>query len=474
MSSTVCINIDDIRLPLYTGKSPIVSGNCYNSDKTFMSLCDDTARNAKMIIVSNTDEHEFINYIECLQNNGYGLISTEKIENNEYATFTCGNGLLYAYYTAPKGTVNIIYDPVSALANDISHVDSGENSAIEFYMYGLDMKCGVLPECGDADAPHIGLLLIAKCSDNSLILVDGGAPYHVKEERGERLNEFLHIITNTPAEEKVRISCWYLTHTDGDHLWGFEEFIQRYQDKYDLKSICANVPFEWLKISYPKEYDMAKAFSSWLCENYPNCKEIKIHTGQHIKFAGITMRAIYTHEDRVDPISGKNDLIGRSLNHASTVIKIETDDMSMMVLGDALESCETCILTSFSMKTLKSDIVQVSHHTFNGVSKNLYDQIAAPIHLAPVSYGWYCLRHYSSKLRALYPDFEEIFKEKTVYFCGKPEYTVGFSSIYGKICVIRKPETFPDFDINDKETEKLAMRLLDTIGNGKYKDIPTS
>ncbi len=321
MSSAICINVDDIVLPLYTGKAPIVSENCYNSDKTFTSLCDDTVQKAKMIIVSNTDETEFLNYVECLKNNGYTLINIEKLENNAYASFTDGKGLLYAYYTASKGMVNIIYDPVSTLPSKISEITNEAIVPPEFYMYGLTMKSGVLPESGDDNAPHIGLLLVVRCADNSVILVDGGAPYHTKGELGEQLDRFLHDITNTPEKEKVKISCWYLTHTDGDHLWGFEEFIQRYQDKYDLKSICANVPFEWLKISYPKEYDMAKTFSSWLCENYPNCKEIKIHTGQNIRFAGITMRAIYTHEDRVEPISGKNDLIGRSLNHASTVIK---------------------------------------------------------------------------------------------------------------------------------------------------------
>ena len=469
MSSAICINIDNIALPLYTGKSPIVSENFYNSDKTFMSLCDGTIQSAKMAIVSNTDETEFLNYVECLKNNGYTLISIDKSENNAYASLTDGKGLLYAYYTAPKSTVNIIYDPVSAIPSELSGIAAKPIAAPEFYMYGLNMKSGVLPECGDENAPHIGLLLVVRCADNSVILVDGGAPYHTKGALGEQLDRFLRDITNTPENEKVSISCWYLTHTDGDHLWGFEEFIQRYQDKYDLKSICANVPFEWLKISYPKEYDMAKTFSSWLCENYPNCKEIKIHTGQSIEFAGVTMRAIYTHEDRVDPISGKNDLIGRSLNHASTVMKIETAGMSMMVLGDALESCESSILTAFGTETLKSDIVQASHHTFNGVSKKLYDKIDAPIYLAPVSYGWYCLRHYSSKLRALYPDFEEIFKDKAVYFCGKFKYTVGFSAPNGRIEAVLQPEPQPRFDINDEATKERADKLLDTVGGGQYK-----
>ena len=152
-------------------------------------------------------------------------------------------------------------------------------------------------------------------------------------------------------------------------------------------------------------------------------------------------------------------------------MKIKTDGMSMMVLGDALESCEDCVLKSFSRETLKSDIVQTAHHTFNGVSKKLYDEIDAQIHLASVSYGWYCLRRYSSKLRAIYPDFEEIFKNKTVYFCGKPEYTVGFSSKNGKIRVICEPEPSPDFDVNNKDTERLAMNILDTMAGGKYKDI---
>ncbi len=175
------------------------------------------------------------------------------------------------------------------------------------------------------------------------------------------------------------------------------------------------------------------------------------------------MQAIYTHEDRVDPITGNSDIVGRSLNHSSTVIKMQSDGISMMVLGDVLTTGEECILKAFTRKTLKSDIVQVSHHTFDGASQKLYDEIDADIYLAPVSYGRYCLRYYSSKLRVLYPDFEAIFKNKSVYFCGKPEFTVGFSSINGQISVICEPEKLPNFDINDKETERMANeRLGDT------------
>ena len=184
MSSAVCINIDGIALPSYTGKAPTVSETFYNSDKTFMSLCDDAVQKAEMIIVSNTDEAEFLNYVECLKNNGYTLISIDKLENNAYASFTDGKGLLYAYYTARKGTVNIIYDPVSVLPSELSLLANKTVNSPEFYMYGLTMKSGVLPQCGDDNAPHIGLLLVVRCADNSIVLVDGGAPYHTRGALG--------------------------------------------------------------------------------------------------------------------------------------------------------------------------------------------------------------------------------------------------------------------------------------------------
>ena len=58
---------------------------------------------------------------------------------------------------------------------------------------------------------------VIRLSDNSLILMDGGAKYQATKEGTGELMSFLREITGTSEGEKIRISSIIITHAHSDH-----------------------------------------------------------------------------------------------------------------------------------------------------------------------------------------------------------------------------------------------------------------
>ena len=71
---------------------------------------------------------------------------------------------------------------------------------------------------------------------------------------------------------------------------------------------------------------------------------------------------LQTHEDFV--AFGGNEK-QEDFNDTSTVIKVEFDGKSFLLLGDINKNGEAQLLKHYTSKTLKSDIVQAAHHVFN-------------------------------------------------------------------------------------------------------------
>ena len=452
-------------LPYFKGEKPAFSRAVYDSGKLITNVADSSAKSTEMLVVSNTNKTEFDGYIDRLKGYGYELSDTQTIESNVYTTLTKGENVAYIYYTTNKNTINVILDKGSNTPKDVA-IETPETAAAvpALYMYGLNQHPGDFVVSGVEGADTDGMLLIARCADNSVIIVDGGSAAQMQQAQRKELNDFLHEITGTVEGGKINIACWFLTHLHDDHFGGFQAFINEYFAQYDLKSICANIPFGFEEAKGININDL----SNFINEKYPDCKEVKIHTGQKLEFAGVLMQALYTHEDQVSATTGTSDITKSDLNHTSTVLKMNVGGMSVMVLGDALENAETCLTTAFTSETLKADVVQIANHAYEGVSENLYGIIDADICLVPNSYGRYLLRFDDAAVMATYPNLADIFEASTVYYSGKLEFTVGLAMGEGEITVVYEPapcpEYVPEMIIEIKKDEETKWNALEVLG----------
>lgn len=95
----------------------------------------------------------------------------------------------------------------------------------------------------------------------------------------------------------------------------------------------------------------------------------------------LTIDVLAAHEDAVDAGTGVSEM--KAGNDMTSVVRVGLPDGSVfMVLGDYTSSREESILRFFRPEFLKSDLVQVAHHSWNSLP-DLYLAIAAPHALWP-------------------------------------------------------------------------------------------
>jgi len=422
-------------LPYYKGGDSLRTAPiAYNAGSLLTAASD--AVNSKQAVVSRTSPEEFEAYVQRLVDFGFEKRSENTIESNRYVTLQKDNEQVYAYYTADRRSVNVILEPVGVSPEEFSYtVNAEQNNGAQFYMYGLEMHQGDAEVDGAAAYPNNGMLLVIKLADNGIILVDGGNASQISGENGARLDGFLRDITGTPEGEKVRIACWFLTHGHSDHYGGFAEFINNYSSKYTLERICANLP-DYDDV-LPSSASALKSIGGTVRSLYPDCKEIKLHTGQSVQLADVMLQVLYTHEDSVNLSTGKAVL--EDVNDSSTVLRVSAGEMSMIVTGDMNMRAQEMIMNAFSEKTLSASILQVSHHGFNNVS-SLYNAVKAPIAIIPQSEGYMSYNKPDASAAATNRAKREILtalrRYATIYYSGSFSNTVGFAVRNGEVTVI--------------------------------------
>ncbi|MBQ8850531.1 MAG: hypothetical protein IJ011_09390 [Clostridia bacterium] len=445
-------------IPYFKGETAAYSTAVYSSARLLSEYNKSNADFVKLLTVKKTNETEIGAYVEKLKTFGYTEELRDTLDKNVYITMTKGDETVYMYYTQGGSSVKVIYDAISDTVAEVSTpaVTPAAGEGAVFYQYGLNQSPYEYPNTGVVGYPNNGMMYIVKCADNSVLIFDGGSSTQMTDSEAskpmEDLDAFLRKITGVSEGEKVTIAAWILTHMHGDHYSGFSKFITAYAQSYELKSIVANVPY-----NYASEVDGAtvtgmKNLASTLAVRYPDLKEIVIHTGQKLTFADVTVQALYTHEECVSALTGVASY--GQFNNTSTVFKVSTENMSMMVLGDSIDLPEDYILKTYSDETLKCDIVQVAHHAHDGVD-NIYESIKAEIYLVPNSYGGWEYREvdYEGKNWPEYirgevlegnilPKYCRNYGEEgeMLFFSGKSTLTVGFAYVNGEVAVVYAPE----------------------------------
>lgn len=129
-----------------------------------------------------------------------------------------------------------------------------------------------------------GMLYALLPGNGSVMMVDGSHIFQTSEEFYSGVYDFLKEITGTPDGEKVRISCWFITHSHSDHMAGASGFLRRYHDKVDLERVMFNFPAFAVR---PAETAYASQFRHTLRTYYPDVTFLKPHTGMHLDLASM-------------------------------------------------------------------------------------------------------------------------------------------------------------------------------------------
>lgn len=214
--------------------------------------------------------------------------------------------------------------------------------------------------------------------------------------------------------KKIIISAWIFTHNDWDHRWCFARFMENYASKVEIEQIIFNFKFDG-------EDDRAVIS---IAQNIPGCEIIVAHTGQKMFIRNAVIDVLYSLDSHEFAI--------RNNNWHSLVFTVEIDGQRTLWLGDVTEAAATVLLKMYG-DTLKSDIMQLSHHGIrNGTGLHMdntyemYKKIHADIVLWPNhEYNYRKVDNPSINIGMHYWNLAAMLLSKETYFAnGRGEYRV--------------------------------------------------
>ncbi len=363
-------------IPQYDGGA--YSDNVYLAGQGLVSTLP-LALEAKLQIISSTSAAEFNAYIDKLEGENYELEYTRDADGNLFRSYIKGTVRVYAYYIAATREARVIREnanmSLSADKFGYKYTPKGGESS-EIYQYGLPM----------VDAAHTwgagfvdrGMLYVIKLADDSVIIIDGGEATQFPESQVDNLMAFLREITDVGETGKVKIAAWYLTHPHGDHMQGFGLLLKKYHESLELERVIYNVTSAHSDDETAASNGQGvKKIIKYINQYYTGVKFIKPHTGMKIQLADITIETLYTHEDLVDPFTGKTEMANNS-NEASMISMITFGvDKKFLLTGDIDARAASIAIENWKPETLRADVLQMAHHVLNDLS-GLYNIVQAP------------------------------------------------------------------------------------------------
>lgn len=352
-------------LPTYQGDNSLSSA-LYDCGTYVMQYENEDNTSVMMQSVTSTSVEEFMAYIYLLKSKGYQEEYYLSIENNLFYRFISEDKRVSVNYYSNEKKAIVILDKMKGVGTaDISYTyKPKEGEDTEIYMFGLKMDPDGMNIAADENTSgyvNNGECLIIKCADNSVIIVDGGAECQMRNEDQKRFMELLHKITGKSEDEMITISAWIITHFHNDHVMGFNTVLLENKEKFKVERVICNMPSP--EITNRGNDGMFLNTANVLRNEQPSCQDIKVHTGDVIRIADVTLTVVYTHEDIADE---DGVFPTKDFNATSTVIMAETrTGMKFLITGDITSLAEDTMCKHFSQKTLKCDILQQPHHNFN-------------------------------------------------------------------------------------------------------------
>lgn len=307
-----------------------------------------------MLVISNTDRAELDAYLVALGECGYALWSDNCYDGDNYfVQYRRGEQALYIAFTPVDATLRLIFVKVPAV-EPLKLEPLGEKIAEPLFTM-ISLRGG-------------GLSLVIRLEDGGFIVVDGG----VKTER-DLAELYYYLKSRNLRAGKPVIHSWWITHCHGDHLQVPMEFIKRYHTEFELRSAVHNFPdLEKIDMSYD-DSEMHRTtyiepYIDILNTYYPNALQYVCHAGEEMRFPGVSVRTLCTHEEHYpQPMA--------HCNQSSVAWKLTFDGgKTAIVYGDIWPDQGKYLARNLSADYLKCDVMQVIHHGLVGAVLELYEK----------------------------------------------------------------------------------------------------
>lgn len=299
-------------------------------------------------------------YVAALTAAGYIAYQETNINGNCFGTYTKEGVQVNLSYYPSKQLFKLVY-------GEKGYLPSLRQGAVEQLCTPSVTQPG--REGADLSSPNgaPGMSYVFQLSDGRYIIVDGGLSNSNDEAA---LMRFLQ--EHKPAgHDKPVIAAWFITHAHGDHIALATDFLINHRDEVVLELAAYNFPaFDSVRMTNESAAglgSLASTFQRVVEVYYPNADTLILHTGQQFWIGDAEIEIFYTPEDFAPAAFPSG-------NHTSSAFRIRLGDRSVMLLGDCeKELCQ--FMADVYGEELKSDILQLSHHGYNGACLDLYRYI---------------------------------------------------------------------------------------------------
>ena len=320
-----------------------------------LSGCNDAAYGQLLYRYTETSASQFEAYCNKLEAEGYQKVLSNANGKNLYATYTKGDVKLHVYYTDYEKAVRLITGDVKVTGLAKDNV-TGEAKVTEFSVTQMDLTY--------ASSTSGGMGYVITLEDGRFVIVDGGTSNATDATKLYKLLQKLN-----KRSDGIKIAGWILTHEHSDHFGVFKNFANTYGAFVEIQNFYVSIPSE----SYRFNSLNPNAF---MTEQFPDLAKkaggiplTVLHTGQKFLIGNASFEILYTTEDLYpQPFDVFND--------ASVVFRVTANNGSVLFLGDCADRTSE-ILCDMYGSYLRSDLVQVAHHGWNGATLEVY-QLAAP------------------------------------------------------------------------------------------------
>lgn len=321
----------------------------------------DCRENCYMRLYRGVTETEYFEWISSLEKSGFEVLQATENNGNLY---TClkGEVVVNAFFTPCDGILRVTAsENVTTPCFEPTACEGDGETA--FYGFENDQA---LIDCG--------MCLLIECPDHSFFVVDSG--HYMQFNDNDRIYNFMR--ERTPEGQKVVVNGWLLTHAHSDHISKFMDFLRYNCHDVIIEGIYSNLipdDYHGYKNWTREEVLLSKKLFKMLAET--KIPTYKIHTGQRFYIRNLVFDVMGTHED-IYP-----NLI-TDYNDSSCMVMLTAENSRIFIPGDAsaLSSVE---LEKRYGEALKCDVVQVSHHGHNGLSKTAYEYLNAEVAVFPIT-----------------------------------------------------------------------------------------
>ena len=322
---------------------------------------------------NEADAELFDKYLSQWIENGFRLVAEYTLGENSYKLLEGEKNTVYLSFIPSAGYIRLYSEEKGSSVPPPVECDAFET------VDGYTPTLWQLPIDNKGSEKNGGMSYVIQVADGSFFIIDGG--YATDTEAGN-LYEFLREKAMAVGIDTPVISGWFISHLHSDHYGCFMKFAELYADKTELRAMYFNLPAD----NYTFQFELGISREEKIIELANNWSGVKIyrrlHTGMKFFICNLQVDVLFTYEDAFPNRLG-------SQNDTSTVLRLSIAGQRLMFPMDIQKAASQVIEAQISHDELKSDIVEFSHHGYEGATQLFYDIVSAPTILWPMNiYGW--------------------------------------------------------------------------------------